>query len=238
MRFQTKLFLVLILVGSLMAGFVFGLSYVLNAVQPGFIRDIGKAAPVFGWEELIDLLQVGVAAWAVIITPGLLSRLSDRLRGRIVAECNPLAFHPNTGTRAWRVFLSSSARHLSDLTVSVYPRSQGNVVVTSRTRTDEDGGVVYRTTLDRGSLNVVIDRIAPNRRLAFSVLFECADEPAFHSAQVAVRVRKPPYDQVLRASGHSLYLIHLRIFIALAVFVSVYLMLFARILMITVKSQN
>src|SRR4051794_15235046 len=112
MRFQTKPFLVLFLVGSLISGFLFALSYELNAIQPGFIKDIWKSIPALDWGEFIDLLQVSVAACAIIVAPGLFSRLSDRVRDRIVAECKPLAFDTITGTRAWRVFLHSSARYL------------------------------------------------------------------------------------------------------------------------------
>ena len=227
-----KLLLVLALGASLISGFVFALSYVLNAVPTNSIQGIGQSDPVFGWNEFVDLLQIGVAACAVIIAPGLLSRLSDRVRGRVVAECKPLAFDPHTGTRAWRIFLSSSARHLDDLTISIYPRSQGNTIVTSRARTAQDGGTRLSNAGGSG-LSQPRDRpLRSEPTSRFLLLFERADEPAFHSAQVAVRVKKPNYDEILRVSGHRLYLMRFRIVIVLSGFAFIFIVLMVRLMLL------
>lgn len=229
MRSRFKLSAFLALTAIFLIGFGFALTHVLNASAGHLVKGIGKSAPVLSWGEVIGLLQVAVALCAVVIAPGLWSRLSDRVRGSVIAEYRPLAFHPEKGARAWRVFLRSGARHLGDLTVSIYPRTQGNMVVTSRTRTQEDGGLVFVAVIDRGRLEVAIDRFAPGRGIALSLLFQLPDDPQFHSDQVAVRVIRPKYEETLRQSGHALYLIHLRVAIFMLVYTLIYMILWLRI---------
>jgi hypothetical protein len=210
--------------------FIAALTYVLNLVSPPLVETAGTSKPVIGWEEFIDILQVGIAACAFMITPGLLSRLSDRVRGKIIAECRPIAFDPETGARAWRVFLRGSGRELRDVTISLYPKTQGNLTRTSRVQTDQDGGLMFRTALARGCLELFVERFAPSRCIALSVLFARPDTPAFYSKDIAITAKFLSYEEVLRLSGYAFEITRLRVSSVLLVFVCLFGLLCARVL--------
>ena len=180
-----------------------------------------------------------IAIAAIIIAPTASLSLYRWVRSRISAECYTTFADKESRSIYWKIKLTCKWANLKDGHIVIYPSSPGNKVRSFRELSPHDGGVSYKTERHKsGWIDLKLLRFVKNRTITIGVGFDYPDIPKFDVDGIFIRSQNKfnpmalDREFIIMEGRFSEKLIILG-----ATFISVFLLLSARLMYIYFKNS-
>lgn len=154
------------------------------------------------------------------------------------AICTPIKPNLSGLSRAWDISIKNKSRLFGQFTILVYPSRPGNFVKSFHLLSPNDGGLVSRSEISEGGLEILLKRFTKSRMLKVRILFSYPDSPDLESStQFTInRIIKsaPIIDEIfeLNVTYHRMMLI-MFLFIGMTFFIVARLALMSRFTSLT-----